>query len=147
MYTAPHEVDHSGIWHTAQMWLGPTSLTKAEATAMLSGPSCTAGSFLLRSQSGGGGLVLCVQLPSGQVAHYRIKEDRGMFTLFDTRREEPQFISLQNLITSYVHIGDAVPSNAVVLTSCVPPPGPSGCHGVFASRSIVSNGLGGNTEA
>ena len=37
-----------------------------------------------------------------------------MFTLFDTRREEPQFISLQNLITSYVHIGDAFPSNAGV---------------------------------
>ena len=115
------------------MWLGlPTSLTKAEATVMLSGPACKAGSFLLRSQSGEGGLVLCVQLRSGQVAHYRIKEQEGMFTLFDN---EPQFVSLQNLITSYIHIGDVVPSNTVVLTGCVPL-GPG-----------VDNGFGGNTEA
>jgi len=90
-YATPHKVEshgagHTGVWHTAQMWLGlSTSPTKAEAAEMLSGPSCAAGSFLLRSQRGGAGLALSVLSSNGRVVHYRIDADGGMYTLLDTR--------------------------------------------------------------
>ena len=148
-YAVPHQADHGGVWHTAQMWLGlPTGLTKAEAAATLSGPSCTAGSFLVRSQSGGNGLALSVRSATGQVVHYRIDADGGMFTLLDTKRSEPQFTSLENLIMSYVYAGETVPANGVALTNCIPPPIGTGGSG-FLRKASVYNGFGdddGNTN-
>ena len=153
-YAVPHDsaytADHGGVWHTAQMWLGlPAGPTEAEAAAALSGPSCKAGAFLLRSHnSGGNGLALALSVRSakgqgqgqGQVVHYRIEAEAGMFTLLDTKRSEPQFTSLENLIMSYVYAGETVPANGVALTDCIPPPTGAGGGG-FLRKASVYNGF------
>lgn len=61
------------------------------------------------------------------------------------RRAEPKFTSLQNLIMSYLHTGEVVPSYAVTLTACFPPPRDSGAGGLGRKASVY-NGFGGDDE-